>query len=130
LQAHGWQLLDPARTVRTPTQYREFVRGSKAEFGIAKQGYVTARCGWFSDRSVCYLASGRPVLAQETRFSQYLPTGDGLFAFATRDDVLKHIEALKRDYAHHARAARALAKDYFDSGQVLARLLECVGGPG
>src|SRR5262249_5086828 len=108
LAANGWQVLDPIDAAATPDRYRRFVRGSKAEFGIAKSGYVTSRCGWFSDRSVCYLASGRPVIAQETGFGQFLPTGTGLFAFETSDDVLAAIAALREDYARHARAARAI----------------------
>ena len=88
LQANGWRLVDPAGWPHTPAGYQRFVQGSKAEFGIAKSGYVAARCGWFSDRSVCYLASGRPVIAQETGFSPFLPVGAGLFAFETIDDVL------------------------------------------
>jgi hypothetical protein len=127
LASNGWCLLDPAEVAHTPASYREFIRGSKAELGIAKSGYIAARCGWFSDRSVCYLASGRPVLAQETGFSDFLPTGEGLFAFETIDDVLGGIEALKRDYSHHARAARAIAEEYFDSDKVLDRLLQCIG---
>ena len=108
----------------TPADYRRFIQGSKAEFGIAKSGYVLSRCGWFSDRSVCYLASGRPVLAQETGFSRWLPTGEGLFAFQNMDDALAGIEAMNGDYARHARAARALAEEHFDSDKVLPRLLE------
>jgi hypothetical protein len=127
LHANGWRLLDPAQMAPTPTDYRRFIQGSKAEFGIAKSGYVAARCGWFSDRSVCYLASGRPVLAQETGFSRFLPTGAGLFAFTTVDDVLAGIETLQRDYAGQARAARTLAAEYFDSDKVLHQLLEQVG---
>lgn len=127
LHANGWRLLDPAQVAQTPVRYRRFIQGSKAEFGIAKSGYVVARCGWFSDRSVCFLASGRPVLAQETGFSRFLPTGTGLFAFCTADDVLAGIEALQRDYAGHARAARVLAEEYFDAAKVLSRLLERVG---
>jgi len=103
------------------------VRASKAEFGIAKRGYVTARCGWFSERSICYLASGRPVIAQDTGFSRYLPTGAGLFSFGTEEDVLEAIQALRADYTAHARAARALAEDYFDSDRVLPGLLRDVG---
>ena len=111
----------------TPAGYQRFVRGSKAEFGIAKSGYAAARCGWFSDRSVCYLASGRPVIAQETGFSDYLPIGKGLFAFETIDEVLASIEALNGDYDRHARAARAVAEEYFDSDRVLDRLLYALG---
>ena len=88
MAANGWQLLDPAEVARTPADYRRFIRGSKAEFGIAKSGYVASRCGWFSDRSLCYLASGRPVLAQETGFSDFIPAGEGLFAFESMDDIL------------------------------------------
>jgi hypothetical protein len=127
LTANRWGLLDPATVAGTPAHYRQFIRGSKAEFGIAKSGYAASRCGWFSDRSVCYLASGRPVLAQDTGFRPFLPTGEGLFAFETQGDVLAAIDALDRDYRRHARAARALAEDYFDSDKVLTRLLEKIG---
>jgi hypothetical protein len=127
LQANGWRPIDPEQVAHTPSNYQRFVQGSKAEFGIAKSGYVAARCGWFSDRSVCYLASGRPVIAQETGFSRFLPVGDGLFAFETIDEVLASIEALNGDYDRHARAARAVAEEYFDSHKVLGRLLNVLG---
>jgi hypothetical protein len=127
LRGNGWHLVDPARVADTPSAYRDFIRGSRAEFGIAKSGYVAARCGWFSDRSVCYLASGRPVIAQETGFGRFLPTGQGLLAFETVDDVLASIESLRADYAAHARAARAIARGYFDSDTVLPELLERIG---
>jgi hypothetical protein len=127
LDEHGWQILAPSEIAQTPARYRDFIRGSKAEFGIAKSGYVHSRCGWFSDRSVCYLASGRPVIAQDTGFSQYLPTGRGLFAFNGIDDVLAGIDAINDDYDGHARAARALAEEHFDSDKVLPRLLEQIG---
>lgn len=123
LSANGWRLLDPAEVASTPARYHAFVQGSKGELGIAKSGYVASRCGWFSDRSVCYLASGRPVLAQETGFSSFVATGAGLFAFETTDDVLAGIEELRRDYEGHRRAARGLAEDVFDSDKVLTRLL-------
>lgn len=127
LETSGWQLLDPAKVAHSPKTYQEFIQGSAAEFGIAKSGYVTSRCGWFSDRSVCYLASGRPVVAQETGFSKFLPTGDGLFAFQTIDEILNAIERLRSDYAHHASRARSIAEEYFDSSKVLSRLLNTVG---
>ncbi len=127
LAANGWRLLDPAEVARSPAAYRSFIQGSKAEFGIAKSGYVASRCGWFSDRSVCYLVSGRPVLAQDTGFREHLPTGVGLLAFETIDDVLAGIDAINGDYENHRRAARAIAEEYFDSDIVLTRLLEKIG---
>lgn len=127
LAANGWQVLDPAVVAGTPSDYQRFVQGSKAEFGIAKSGYVASRCGWFSDRSVCYLASGRPVIAQETGFRPFLPVGEGLFSFETAEDVLAALDAIHRDYAGHARAAREIAQAYFDSDRVLGRLLEVLG---
>ncbi len=127
LAANGWQLLDAAHVADTPAHYQEFIQSSKAEFGIAKSGYVYSRCGWFSDRSVCYLASGRPVLAQETGFSRYFPVGEGLFSFKTCQDVLAGIEEMNRDYPGHARKAREIAEEYFDSDKVLQRLLDRIG---
>ena len=127
LERNGWKLLDPSEVAATPAAYGDFVRGSKAEFGIAKDGYVASRCGWFSDRSACYLASGRPVIAQDTGFSRFLPTGEGLFSFETVDDVLTAIERLRADYTRHSRAARSLAEEHFDSAAVLSELLRNVG---
>lgn len=127
LTDHGWRWLDPAVVAGTPDTYRDFIRGSWAEFGIAKSGYVLSRCGWFSDRSVCYLAAGRPVLAQQTGFGDFLPCGEGLLPFSSQDEVLVGIEALRSDYPRHARAARDIAQEYFDSDKVLTDLLErCV----
>jgi hypothetical protein len=127
LAKNGWGLLDPVQVTATPDSYRRFIQSSRAEFGIAKSGYVAARCGWFSDRSVCYLASGRPVIAQETGFRRFLPTGEGLLSFETSAEVLEAIAALRRDYGRHARAARAIAEDHFDSDKVLARILQDLG---
>ena len=127
LANNDWQLLDPAEVAATPAAYQHFIQGSKGEFGLSKSGYTLSRCGWFSDRSVCYLASGRPVLAQETGFSRYLPTGSGLFAFSTGDEALAAIEAFNADYDGHCRAARDLAVQHFDSDKVLARLLDRIG---
>ena len=126
LRENGWSLVRPTE-VMLPHYYSAFVRSSKAELGLAKSGYVVSRCGWFSDRSACYLASGRPVVAQETGWSRWLPAGEGLFAFRTADDVLSAIDAMNSDYAKHGRAARAIAEEYFDSDVVLTRLLEMVG---
>ena len=127
LARNGWQLVDPATVAATPAQYANFIRGSRGEFGVAKSGYVASRCGWFSDRSACYLASGRPVVAQETGWSRWLPAGEGLFAFAEAEEALAALSEIGRDYARHCRAARAIAERHFDSDVVLTRLLETVG---
>jgi hypothetical protein len=127
LARHGWTLLDPAEVAATPDDYRQFIQCSKAELGIAKSGYVASRCGWFSDRSICYLASARPVIAQETGFSRSLPVGEGLFAFDSADEALAAIDEVNHDYPRHARAARRIAEEYFDSDKVLGRMLRDFG---
>ena len=126
IRNHGWHLVDPAAAAGTPDRYRGFIHRSKGELGIAKSGYVESQCGWFSDRSVCYLASGRPVVAQETGFSRFLPTGEGLFAFETSDAALRAIDAINGDYRRHCRRARELAEACFGAEHVLGRLLERV----
>jgi hypothetical protein len=126
LHRHGWELIDPDQAAGTPHRYRDFVQRSWAEFGLAKEGYVASSCGWFSDRSLCYLASGRPVLAQETGFSRYVPTGDGLISFLTAEDLAAGVESLRGRYEHHRHAARAIAAELFDSDRVLSRLLACL----
>jgi hypothetical protein len=127
LHDHGWQLVDPRRAAGTPARYRRFVSGSHGELGIAKSGYITGRSGWFSDRSACYLAAGRPVLAQDTGFGAALPTGDGLLSFTTDVDALAGLDSIETNYARHREAARALAEQHFDSDRVLTRLLDRVG---
>jgi hypothetical protein len=124
LREHGWRLLDPQDVAGTPDAYRRFVQGSWAEFGLAKLGYAVSGSGWFSDRSACYLASGRPVIAQGTGFERRLPTGAGLFSFTTADDVLAAITACEEDYERHGGAARELACERLDSDRVLGSLLE------
>jgi hypothetical protein len=125
--ANGWELLNPLEVAGTPATYRDFVRSSLAEFGLAKSGYVAARCGWFSDRSICYLASGRPVLAQDTGFGAWLPTGEGVVPFTSVEEAAIGADRIVADYDRHARTARALAQEFFDSDVVLSRLLTRVG---
>jgi hypothetical protein len=122
----GWSLVNPAVVAGSPARYRRFVRGSKGEFGLAKNGYVRAHCGWFSDRSACYLAAGRPVVAQETGFSDFLPVGQGLLAFETAEEAAAALDEVAADYPRHRRAARDLAEAHFDSDRVLTSLLEAV----
>jgi hypothetical protein len=126
LAGGGWRLVDPRSVAATPEAYAAFVRGSWAEIGIAKQGYVVSRCGWFSDRSVCYLASGRPVVAQDTGFGAWLPIGDGVLPFTTAEQAAAAIGELRGDYGRHSRAARELAEAVFDSDRVLGELLACL----
>jgi hypothetical protein len=126
LAANGWELVDPTSAAGTPAAYAGFILSSLAEIGIAKHGYAISGCGWFSDRSACYLASGRPVIAQETGFSAHLPSAEGLLAFADEDGAVAAIEAVRANYERHAKAARRIAEECFDSDRVLARLLKAV----
>jgi hypothetical protein len=126
LKRHRWSHVDPRLVADTPDRYAAFVSGSKGELGIAKEGYVESRCGWFSDRSAAYLASGRPVVAQETGFSRHLPVGEGLFSFETAGQAGVAMDEIAADYGRHARAARSLAEAELDSAVVLDRLLERV----
>ena len=130
LRDHGWRLLDPAATCGSPADYQRFVQGSWAELAIAKSGYVVSRCGWFSDRSGCYLASGRPVIAHDTGFASRLPVGAGLFPFTTADDVAAAVDAIRSDEQAHRRAARTIAEEFLDSRRVLPALLDRLGSSG
>lgn len=127
LATNGWHLLDPKCLALTPARYRRFIRGSKAELGVAKSGYVLGRSGWFSDRSACYLASGRPVIAQDTGFDRFLPTGSGLLSFRTVNEAVEAIDDVNRSYEQHRRDARAIAEEHFESARVLTRLLGQLG---
>lgn len=126
LAANGWGVVDPAAVAGTPDDYRRFVAGSRGEFGVAKSGYVVSDSGWFSDRSACYLASGRPVVAMKTGWSRRLPAGKGLLTFDDTDSAITAIEALLTDYEAHRIAAREIAEAHLDSAVVLNRLLEAV----
>jgi hypothetical protein len=128
LRDSGWSLVDPADVATTPAGYRDFIASSTAELMIAKGMYVEARSGWFSERSICYLASGRPVVAQDTGLGDLYPLGAGLLAFDTLDEAAACVESIAIGYKRHADAARALAEARFDSDRVLARLLDEVGG--
>jgi hypothetical protein len=123
LVENGWHLVDPRRAAGDPDSYRRYVQQSAAEVLVAKNIYVQTNSGWLSDRSLCYLASGRPVLAQDTGFRNLYPVGDGLVTFTTLDEALAGVEAIMGNYRHHTRASRSLAEEYFDSDKVLTKLL-------
>jgi hypothetical protein len=127
LEDNGWRLVDPKAVAGTPAGYRSYIQRSLAELSIAQNMYVATRSGWLSDRSLCYLASGRPVLAQDTGFSDNYPVGEGLLAFTTLEEAAAGVDAIQQDYERHSRAARALAEEYFDSAKVLNRLLDRLG---
>lgn len=124
LAEFGWEIVPGQIATRTPQAYRQFIQQSRAEFGIAKHGYIKAQPGWFSDRSVCYLASGAPLLIQDTGLRDWLPLGDGIIAFRDLPAIMHGIEAINANYEHHRRAARALAEDYFSTRKVLPALLD------
>ena len=127
LKKGGWRVADSRAVSRDARSFRDYIRASRGEFSVAKHGYVTSRCGWFSDRSTGYLASGRPVVLQDTGFSDWLPTGDGLFAFTTREEAVDGIRDVIARYEHHCRGARLLAEECFASDRVLSRLLADAG---
>jgi hypothetical protein len=127
LVANGWHVADPAQCVQTPAAYQRFIANSLAEFSVAKETYVKAATGWFSCRSACYLAAGRPVIAQDTGWTTHLPHGEGLLAFSTIDEATAAIESVRTDPVTHSRRARELAIEHFDGAQVLGTILASVG---
>jgi hypothetical protein len=127
LRSHGWLVADPREVAGDPDALRDYVQDSDAEFSAAQGIYVKTACGWFSDRTTRYLASGRPALVQETGFSRTLPVGDGLVAFRTLEDAVAGAADIVGRYAEHCEAARWLAEEYFDSGLVLAPFCEQAG---
>lgn len=127
LDSKGWVVCEPP--TQNPWTYQHYIQQSKAEFSVAKHGYVVSRSGWFSERSACYLASGRPVLIQDTGFSDWLQTGAGAISFSTPEEALAGIEEINSRYEFHCQAARAIAEEYFDARKVLPRLIECAMNP-
>jgi GT2 family glycosyltransferase len=127
LAEHGWRTRDGLEVSRGIDSYRDYIGSSRGEFTVAKDQNVRLRTGWFSDRSATYLASGRPVVTQDTGFGVSLPTGAGLLSFASTEAAAEAIERVEADYAGHARAARDLAREHFDHAAVLGPLLEHVG---
>lgn len=124
LRYKGWRLVDPNVVCPDLDSFRAYTESSKAEFSVAKNGYVKGRPGWFSERSARYLAAGRPVVVQDTGFGGVLPTGEGLLPFHTIEEAAAAIREVEGNYDRHSKAARAIAENYFDSAKVLDRLLE------
>jgi hypothetical protein len=122
-RAAGWRLADPLQVTATVQAYHGYIEQSRGEFSVAVNLCVQSRNGWFSERTAKYLAAGKPAIVQDTGFSEFLPCGEGLFAFRTEDDVVAAVEKINADYERHGRAARHLAEQYFDSDKVLANLL-------
>ena len=127
LNKHGWAVRDSIELSRNAEAYRQYIQASRGEFTVARDQYVRPRTGWFSDRSACYLAVGRPVITQETGFNRHLPTGKGLFGFATMEDIAAAIDTVESDYAGNCRAAREIAEEFFAAEKVLAPLMERSG---
>ena len=128
LKTHGWKVVSPfAMSLDVFGTYPAYIRQSRAEFTVAKDQNIRLRSGWFSERDACYLASGKPVVAQDTGFGNIIPTGEGLFAFTTMAEALAAIETINADYQRHCKAARALAEEYFATQTVAARLLTDIG---
>jgi len=122
-QRHGWVLTNPLTVSQDMQTYQKYICSSRGEFTVSKDVVARTRSGWFSDRSVSYLAAGKPVVTQETGFSKYIPTGRGLFAFSTADEALAALDAINSDYPAHTRAAREIAAAYFSAEKVLSKLL-------
>jgi hypothetical protein len=124
LRQYGWTTVDAMGVSRSLWDYRDFIQGSKAEFGVAKHGYVAHRSGWFSDRTECYLAAGRPAVVQDTGWSAHLPSGTGLIPFSTPEEALDGLDRVAGDWATHSRRASAIARECFEASRVLRPLLD------
>ena len=126
LRSGGWRVEDGVGATVSTSAYRSFLASSLGEFGIAKHGYTVSRSGWFSERTCCYLASGRPAVVQQTGWSDWLPVGEGLLEFSTTDEAVRAIEELLSDPERHATAARRLVEEHFDAAEVCGALLDGV----
>ena len=124
IAAAGWRIADAAAVTATPWTYRDYIAQSRGEFSVAVNLEVKTRSGWFSDRTAAYLASGKPVVVQDTGFSEDLPCGEGLFAFSTLDEAVAAIDEIGRDYQRHCHAARRIAEQYLEAGRVIGRIVD------
>ncbi len=128
LASAGWRILRPQATVPDLVSFKRYVQGSMAEFSVAQEVYVGTRSGWFSDRTVRYLASGRPAIVEDTGFGDPLETGTGLLPFNTNEEAVEAVERVRRDYRLHSLAARKIAEEFFDARKVLPAFLDRAGG--
>ncbi len=126
LRKNGWSLVDSS-TLAEPMAYYRYIRSSLGEFTVAKEQYVKPRSGWFSDRSVCYLAAGRPVVTQSTGFENFIPTGNGLFAYTTEAEILSAIESVTGDYKRQSDGAVTIAREYFEAEKVVGEMVATIG---
>jgi hypothetical protein len=124
---NGWRLTSPLQMSVDYWLYRDYIQRSKGEFTVAKDQYVRLNTGWFSDRSACYLAAGRPVITQETGFTKNYGSKEGLLSFQTVDEIADAVREINADYAKHSRAARALAREVFEAEKVLGSILDRAG---
>lgn len=127
LLRHGWRQTHSVEVSQLVDRYHDYIQRSRGEFTVARDQYVRPRTGWFSDRSACYLAAGRPVITQETGFSKFLPSGRGLFGFRTMEDILAAVDAIESDYEAHCHAARDIAAEYFAAEKVVGSLMARAG---
>jgi len=126
-ERNDWRLISPLQLSVDYWLYRDYIRRSKGEFTVAKDQYVRLNTGWFSDRSACYLAAGRPVIIQETGFTKHYGGKAGLLSFRSLDEIVDAVKTINADYARHSCAARALARDVFEAEKVLKSLLDRAG---
>jgi len=124
LREHGWRCVDAFAMSSDLWRYYSYLSTSRGEFGVAKHTYVHTNSGWFSDRTACYLATGRPAVVQETGFSEAIPTGRGLFSWRTAEEAFEAFKQVEADYLSHCRHARKLALEYFEDRKVLTQLLD------
>lgn len=124
LEKNGWHLVDPHKVAGDPLSYQKYIAQSRAEFSVAKEIYVELKSGWFSDRSICYLASGKPVLVQDTAIEKNLPVGEGLLTFKDMNDIIEGIKNINSNYVLHCKMARNIAEEYFDSNKILKEILK------
>ena len=127
LNKKGWKIVSAVEKSKTLDIYKKYIHNSRGEFTVAKDNVVKSKSGWFSDRSVCYLAAGKPVVLQETGFSKFIPTGKGLFSFKNMQEAAAAIKEINKNYEFHCKEARKIAEKYFDSDKILKKMLDYCG---